>query len=217
MNIIRAYRRLREIFLAGPYDVLWIVENDVIPPPDALEKMLAVDADIVYAPYCFRRGPTTLSVMQPGTRNPMTELGKSWARRFAAGEVVDSGGLGFGCTLIRRPVLERLEFRSEGGGGDADSCLAVDAPRAGFTQKTHLGVPCGHKRPDGVCLWPQAAPPYYMRVGVSVPRTRQIRALRAFVAFGEHGEQLLVRPGEIAVVDFELADSLAPVGIVELV
>jgi hypothetical protein len=213
-NILRAYRRLREVFLAGPYDALWIVENDVIPPPDALAKLLAVPADIVYGVYLFRRGTPVINVMHPHTRNSITDNPTAWAIGLRAGAVVDCGGLGFGCTLIRRPVLERLDFRTLDAGGDADSCLAVDAPLHGFSQAAHLGVVCGHKRPDGVTLWPAGARPFFVAVGVSTPRLVQVHALRAFADFGT-GAPVLYMPGDSAAIDFELAASLQGAGVIE--
>lgn len=211
-NIIRAYKRLREIFLSGNYDVLWIVENDVIPPPSALEKMLAVPADIVYGVYLFRRGKPVVNIVHARTGNPITESPQAWAASITTGAVIDCGGKGFGCTLIRRHVLEALEFRSEGGGGDADSCLAVDAPKAGFTQRAHFGVLCGHKRPDGVTLWPIARRPFYEEYGVSTPKTTGVKALRSFAYWPVNGATLIVAEGERVDIDFEIASSLVSSG-----
>ena len=41
---------------AGGFDALLLVENDMILPPDALLKMAAVDADVVYGLYVNRHG-----------------------------------------------------------------------------------------------------------------------------------------------------------------
>lgn len=211
-NIIRAYRRLREIFLGGPYDALWIVENDVIPPPQALDKLLAVDADIAYGVYCFRRGKPVVNIMHPASRNTITDSPQAWAAGVRTGAVIDCGGLGFGCTLIHRRVLERLEFRTDGGGGDADSCLAADAPRAGFTQQAHLGVLCGHKRPDGVTIWPIGRRPFHETIGISQPKLAGVRARRSFAYWGDGGATLIVPEGETALIDFEIAASLVAAG-----
>lgn len=211
-NIIRAYKRLEAIFLEGPYDALWVIENDLIPPPDALAKMLAVDGDIVYGPYLFRRGVPSMNIVQPGTRIPQTEAATSWRRDFAAGAVVACGGLGLGCTLIYRHVLEKLPLRSEGGGGDADSCLAADAHKAGFSQMAHLGVVCGHKRPDGVTLWPTAEKPFFKRVGMSQPRLDRVTAVQPFAVWPEDGTILVVGQGELAAIDFELAANMVACG-----
>src|SRR5690349_15787457 len=72
MNIVYNYRKIQAAFLAGGYDALWIVEDDLVVPPDALEKLLAVEADVVYGVYTFRRGSPIINIMQPGNHSPMT-------------------------------------------------------------------------------------------------------------------------------------------------
>ena len=46
----------RSMALAGGFDALLLVENDMILPPDALLKMAAVDADVVCGLYVNRHG-----------------------------------------------------------------------------------------------------------------------------------------------------------------
>jgi hypothetical protein len=217
LNIIAAYVRLQAVFLAGSYDWLWIVENDLIVPPDALAKLLAVDADIAYGVYLFRRGPPSMNIQRNDTTDPMTNDARMWAREFGAGHVVDCTGLGFGCTLIRRPVLEQFTMRSEYGGGDADTCLARDAEKAGMVQKADLSVVCGHIRPDRVVLWPTADRPFYRRdvpEGGPVPRLDKVRALEPVGVWDEHGLPLIITPedAEPVAIDFEVAQALVAAG-----
>jgi hypothetical protein len=79
------------------------------------------------------------------------------AVRAAWGKVIETKGVGNGCTLIRRRVLEALEFKwSPGEFGCCDWHLAVDCQRLGFTQKHDMGVVCGHIAVNPVhrILWP---------------------------------------------------------------
>jgi len=65
---------------------------------------------------------------------------------------LEVSGVGFGCTLIYRRVLEKLEMR----GGDhpaPDNYFATDCLRAGFKQVCRFDVQCGHINND-VILWP---------------------------------------------------------------
>jgi len=215
LNIVAAYQRLRAIFLAGAYTHLWIVEDDLIVPPDALVKLLAVGADINYAVYCFRRGTPVVNIMRMSTDGPMTAEPAQWKRDFTAGRVVDCTGLGFGCTLIQRHVIERFEMRTRGGGGDADTCLALDAAAAGMTQRADLSVVCGHMRPDGTTLWPAAERPFYRKVGVSVPKLAKFRALEGLGYWNEQGIPSLFSIGDTGELDAELVESLAARGQVE--
>jgi len=213
-NIVAAYKRLQAVFLAEPkYSHMFILENDIIPPPDALERLLAVDADITYAVYCFRRGTPVVNITHIDTTNTLTDNAAEWRRDFERGAVVPCTGLGFGCTLIRRHVLERFEMRSRFGGGDADTELAKDARAAGLVQRAHLGVVCGHKRPDGCVLWPTATRPFYRKVGVSAPRLAEVRALVAFGVWDEKGAPHILRPGpDTLKIDYEIAASMVAVG-----
>lgn len=218
LNIIAAYQRIRAVFLADPeYTHLFIVENDILPPPDALAQLLAVEADIAFGVYCFRRGTPVVNIMHKDTTNPLTAEPAQWKRAFTAGAVVPCTGLGFGCTLIRRHVLERFPFRTSGGGGDADTWLARDAVKAGLTLKAHLGVVCGHIRPDGVVLWPTAERPFYRKVGVDVPHLVEVRAVVSFAHFNEHGLPTALLAGESGQVEYELATNLVGRGQAEWV
>jgi len=215
-NIIYNYRKLQAVFLSGGYDALWVVEDDVLPPPTALEQLLAVGADIAYGVYCFRRGIPVINIMHPRTRDPMAGQGAAWARLVEQGAIVDCNGLGLGCTLIQRHVLERFPFRTETGGGDVDTCLANDAAAAGLTQKAHLGVLCGHRDSLTSVLWPTTRRPYWERRGPKTPRTQRVRILRPVALFEEAYGQRIGYPGDELVVEQELAQSLAPVGVLEI-
>lgn len=217
LNIVAAYVRLRAIFLAGDWTHLWIVEDDLIVPPDALDKLLAVGSDIAYAPYCFRRGTPVVNIMRVSTTGPMTDQPAEWKRDFKAGRVVECTGLGFGCTLIQRHVIERFEMHSRSGGGDADTCLAQDAAAAGMTQRADLSVVCGHMRPDGTTLWPAAEKPFYRKVGVSIPKLAKFKALEGLGYWNEFGVPSLFEIGQTGELDAELVESLAARGQVEIV
>jgi hypothetical protein len=58
-------------------------------------------------------------------------------------------GAGFGCTLIRRQVLERIEFRESGDhNASPDLGFAEDVLRAGFEQYGRFDVPVWHWADD---------------------------------------------------------------------
>jgi hypothetical protein len=107
--------------------------------------------------------------------------------REAWGNIVDVAGLGMGCTLINRNVLETLEFRLFDGRADwladevsaagqktgldlnphrrmiemvhDDWLLALEAKHHGFVQRAHMGVVCGHIETEGTILWPSLSAP----------------------------------------------------------
>jgi hypothetical protein len=211
-NIIYNYRKAQRIFLAEQYDALLIVENDIIPPPDALEKLLAVEADIAYGVYALRRGIPQLNVRHPQTHKAWSQHKAEWREKF--GQVIDIAGIGFGCTLIHRNVLETLELRATNG-GDGDTQLANDARAYGFTQKADTTVLCGHKRPDGVILWPGLG--HIRQEGISRPPMCDVRALTKFSGWDESNHLYIAQPGERRRVRVEMAQELVSVGMAEYV
>ena len=145
-NVIRKYNQAREVVLKCGYDALFTVECDLILPRDALKRLAMVDADVAYGLYVWRRGyPWWNAYSYVGGRTA-----RSFSRDFALakaswGKVVEVKGLGNGCTLIHRHVLERFPFRKMPvQQHSCDWAMAVDCQEAGFIQKNDLSVICGH-------------------------------------------------------------------------
>jgi hypothetical protein len=161
MNHLHQYQRGREVFLDGRYDALMIVESDIIPPKDALIKLAKMDADLAYGVYRFRlSNVVNIFEMYPGKpRNVGESLSIRPGRLAAAVKagITKCSGAGFGCILIKRQVLEQIEFRVEWpkNGGHCDSPFVRDAMRRGFDQRADMSVICGHKDEHGQILWPE--------------------------------------------------------------
>jgi len=160
-NLCRKLNDARRMALGGGYDALLTVESDIIVPPDALEKLAAVDADVVYGLFVLRFEPHHWNVatkMRPRghveflTSNPA-------ATQSAWGTVMDCEGHGQGICLIHRRVLEKIEFRNPKPDLHAqDWFFSFDCQRLGFRQMAHLGVVCGHIDPP-LIYWPDALAP----------------------------------------------------------
>lgn len=157
-NILHNYQKGRTAFLAGPYDALLVIESDIITPADTLQKLAALNVDVAYGVYLFRGSrPYQTNVCRfvngPYPDSPLTlypdELEKVW------GKTTRVSGAGLGCVLIQRRVLEAIDFR--GGRRDEPHCdhfFTQDCWQHKFTMAADMTVLCGHKRPDGVILWP---------------------------------------------------------------
>ena len=160
-NITRKYNDARRMALEGGYDALMTIEADMIVPDLALLRMSAVAADVVYGLYSNRHGRHQWLAFQTIGGLDGNYSGHSYSKdpvmcARAWGNVVESVGVGLGCTLIRRNVLEAIEFRCAPDQQVAnDWMLALDVGAAGFTQAHDCGVVCGHI--DGnVVYWPVA-------------------------------------------------------------
>ena len=159
-NILYNYQKGRRAFLDGSYDQMLVIENDMIPPPDTLEKLTACNADLAYGLYCFRHGDKPSYWQMNAYRyvenkrtypdQPISLFPK--ALRQAWGKVIPVSGGALGCVLIKRSVLEAIDFR--GGDTWCDHYFTLDAWRGGYDMKCDMSVTCGHIRPDGLILWP---------------------------------------------------------------
>lgn len=150
VNITRKYNTARAMTLAGGYDALLTVEADMIVPAIALQRMTLVEADVIYGLYVHRHSRHPWLAFQWITGTVGDYGGESFSKNpslcpKAWGNVVESKGVGLGCTLIRRHVLEAIEFRCAPDQKVAnDWMFALDADIAGFTQVHDCGVVCGH-------------------------------------------------------------------------
>jgi len=158
LNILHQYQVGRQRFLAGDDDALLVIESDIIPPPAALVKLAALDCDVAYGVYRFRVSDV-INIFERYPGRPRNE-GESLSlypgklrRALSAGRTACSGG-GLGCALIKRRVLEMIDFRLEAT-AHCDTYFNRDVLRAGFRQMADMSVVCGHKHVDGTILWPR--------------------------------------------------------------
>jgi hypothetical protein len=154
-NVLEQYKAIRADFLAGDWDALLTIEHDMVPPPHAIDALVETGAPVAYGVYLLRHGSHVLNAWEyVGTRN----LGESFtlARYGRQTGIRRVSGVGNGCTLIRREILERFPFHDGGGAGQSpDLPFAVDCVRADVLQVAHFGVLCGHVE-QGRILWPYA-------------------------------------------------------------
>ena len=149
-SIYRKYEQARAWALLGGYDALLCAESDMILPPDALERLNAVHADVVYGLYTFRKPPHQWNITTKLDRFSFKFLSEEPERAAQAwGQVIQCDGVGQGCTLIRRAALEAIPFRYHPSAG-VDHLFSFDAKEYGLTQAADLGCICGHITTDGV-------------------------------------------------------------------
>lgn len=149
-NILQNYLKARTLFLSGAWDYLMTIESDMTPPPDVIESLMECDSDVAYSLYCFRPSGRW-SVFKDFRLGYGESYTRDEAREFF-GSVIESPGCGFGATLIKRHVLEALDFRGYHGTA-CDGYFALDAQDKGFAQKCDTGCLSGHIDGDN-WLWP---------------------------------------------------------------
>lgn len=153
-NVIAQYQRGRQMALDGGYDGLLCIEHDMIIPPHAAQTLWDDGAPVVYGVYTLRHESYVMNAWtKRGIRlgKPMSFYPDLMTSARQAGRV-EVGGLGFGCTLIRRHVLEKIPMRNEGGNAP-DTPFAKDCLRRGFMQIARFDVACQHID-NGITLEP---------------------------------------------------------------
>lgn len=163
-NILYNYRQGRAAMLASDYDAMMTVEDDMVIPRAALVKLAAIDADITCGLYVnrhriFNRYIYVATKSEPDTNEPIDAINEMpgfvaahWGQQIP----ISSGG--FGCTLIRRHVLEAVQLRlmilrDKYLLADCDTWFFHDAGKAGYRTTLDMSVICGHIS-NGAIYWP---------------------------------------------------------------
>lgn len=161
-NLLEKYQQARILALAGNYDYMLTIESDNVVPRDTITKLLSCDSDVAYGLYVFGRFPFLNSCWlgideYSYIGYPLSSFPKLMHQyKYSNNKIIDSDGVGFGCTLIKRHVLEAIDFRvrwlREDGTQDDnpshnDIPFSVDCIKHGFTQRHNLDVLVGHVKP----------------------------------------------------------------------
>lgn len=145
---------LRERVLTGGYDYFLSLEQDVIPPPIIIGRLLAHGKKVVSGLY------TKLAKIKDQTgrilRTEQVPVAYVWdesiqdARRLLRKEMKNKGlmriiGGGLGCLLIHRSVLEKIEFRvADPSVGCDDMYFFNDLHDLGIAAFCDTGALCKH-------------------------------------------------------------------------
>lgn len=166
-NIAHNYNKARQFVLDNGYDALMTVEADMILPSDALTKLLATGADVAYGLYCFKATSTWSAFTELDMDHGRSLRKDEEKAKEAWGKVIPVAGVGHGCTVIRRNVLEKIAFRTDETRPHVhnDWCFAYDCQQEGFSQVCDLSVVCGHisTKPSPRVIWPDPDMPRLYR------------------------------------------------------
>lgn len=78
---------------------LFFLDSDVIPPHDAILRLMSRQQPIISGVYCRRSPPVAIPVMMRGGQ---------WVTSYPANSIIEVDVVGAGCLLIHRSVLERI-------------------------------------------------------------------------------------------------------------
>lgn len=146
-RMVTTHNKLRERALKGGYDYLFVLDCDMLPPPDIIERLMAHDKDVVSGVYKLDMGSQGIvnccwkerSEFKNGVFHPRwledNELNK--------GLVEWLGGIPTGCLLLKREVLEDTVFRH--AGWLQDSVFFYDIRNAGYKIYVDTDIMLEHK------------------------------------------------------------------------
>ena len=155
---------LREKTIKENYDYFFSLEQDVIPPLDILEKLLSHKKEII-SPYFSKPILVGLKDKETGEiKNAVLEFAIIWLqekngiKRALPQQVqnkglIKVGGVGLGCILIKKQVLEKIKFRYiENKKAFDDLLFCLDAKNQGYKlfvdtdlKVKHLHIPWNKK------------------------------------------------------------------------
>lgn len=81
-------------------DYLFFLDSDVVPPPDAIARLIAHRKPIISGVYHRRSSPHGWPVMMKGG---------NWVRKYPKGKVIEVDVVGAGCLLIETNVLKDMK------------------------------------------------------------------------------------------------------------
>ena len=132
-------------------DRLWFIDDDIVPPPDALNIMLDHNRDIVGL-LCFMVKPDDKGQLVPVPIAMRYAPGNRLTVFFEGQGLTEVDAIGGGCVMIKRKVYETIggrpyEFHYYPDGnlslvGDYDFCQK--AQKAGFKIHVDFAHLCGH-------------------------------------------------------------------------
>ena len=211
-NVVAQYERGRASFLASDADAWLTFEHDMaLPDAEAVQRlwdtMWTAGAGVVFGVYMLRHGSWVLNAWEYIGDHALGEsltLYPEKLKRAKVQGVARVCGVGWGCTLIRRDVVERFPIRG-GDDGAGDIPFAYDCLYAGVKMVADFSVCCDHY--DGE-LRLQA-------FGGPVSDVIRVRAMQDVTVMGSKGSQRLER-GQLYEMARTLANDLMRAGYVTL-
>ncbi|MBW3014840.1 glycosyltransferase family 2 protein [Candidatus Woesearchaeota archaeon] len=115
-RIVKARNKIKEKAISGNYDYFFSLEQDVIPVPDTIQRLLKHDKKVISGVYYILKPAhgymkntlhPVLFEMHPETG----DIRLMHADEVEEERVIEVGACGLGCVLIHRDLLDRFEFR----------------------------------------------------------------------------------------------------------
>lgn len=111
LALVEAYNKIRDYFLVNQYDLMWIVESDQVPPPEALEELIKADKPVIGCPYFLNKNNDVVCVHTPDTLQIYNWSDLQLRIDKENKTILHVGGVGHGAVLAKRDVIQKISFR----------------------------------------------------------------------------------------------------------
>jgi hypothetical protein len=166
-QILAQYQKARSAMLAGFYDCLVTIEDDMVPPIDGLIRLVSLlrrhndPIDVAYGLYCWRHGwKHRWSAYTEMTETAAKSISDDPALITSTwNQVIPVTGVGLGFTAIKAHVLQSIRFRA-GGDNACDWPFALDVKARGYVSVCDLSLRVGHMtlEPTARIIYPACDP-----------------------------------------------------------
>jgi len=147
-RIITSRNILRQKALDEGYDYFFSLEQDVVPPPDVLERMINHNKKLVTGVYfAHNKMPDGSTVLIPLVYKLIDKQTLSMRpideQEFESNKLIEVVSAGLGCVLIHRDVLKEVKFRYENKVFD-DRFFFIDCYHKKFKVFCDTSIKCKH-------------------------------------------------------------------------
>ncbi|MFH0751971.1 MAG: hypothetical protein V1914_00035, partial [archaeon] len=149
-RLIHGRNILRQKALDENYDYFFSLEQDVIPPKDIIDRLLAPKKDVITGVYFkpWEDGSDKEPVAMAWVKHPTLPDKMVPVRRdiIHGNSMVKIHFCGLGCVLIHRKVLEKVKFRYDlkKCKGTDDMFFCMDSREKGFDIYVDTSIKCRH-------------------------------------------------------------------------
>lgn len=133
IRLTNAQNLMRKRFLEGDYSHMFSLEQDLIPPKDIIEQLLAHDKDVVGGWYYIT------SIPRPCVSQEWTLIDMKFCQKppllinMATERLMKCFSASFGVSLIKRKVIEEIKFKVYTGfSHHSDTWFYFDCEKKGF-------------------------------------------------------------------------------------
>lgn len=151
-RIVHGRNTLRKIMLEEKYDYFFSLEQDVICPPDTIERLLNHQKNVAGGVYYNKvnlggkEQERPILMIYPDNESKQKRKAE-WAnfKTLFPSRLIEAASIGLGCVLISRSTMEKISFRIvESDPAFDDMHFALDLNQHGITCYADTSVLCGH-------------------------------------------------------------------------